>query len=421
MGELCTAIRVGPVRGLKSNVADNILNMEKMVHAGAPDINEARTLLRDLANRQNDSVPRTVDKPLVLYGAGNLGVMAREYFDRLSIPFLYVVDKDPIRYAGSRSWNNVQVMRPDDVPKEDRGRCLLAVCIATQPYRSISAPLHSQGWRDVVPFYDIAEAYKDRHPLSNGWFAGLLDDEDMEGVHYALANWADDISRAHHLQFIAWHKLREEWMFTSAPVTTGDRFFIPQVQATFSDHEVFVDCGAHHGEVSLRFMDSVHRKFTMVYAIEPDTCNSSVLRSNLCGNKEAAQEKIQIIECALGKQTMDAPFFHSLDYSSQISSLSKDKAQVRTLDGMDIPATFIKYHLEGWEYDALLGSVNTLNRYRPIIAVTTYHNRDGLWKIPAYLMRQLREYVFLLRLHSWVGTGCVLYAIPCERSISSNG
>jgi FkbM family methyltransferase len=372
-------------------------------------------LLRKIADQEVIYTSRKVDKPLILYGAGNLGEMAKAFFNRLGIPFLYVVDKNPDRFAGSIMWNGITILKPENVPQEHRTGCLLAICIATLSYTNISDPLIQQGWLDVVPFYDIAEAYKDRHPLGNGWFTGYLDGNDMEGIEYAFTHWADDVSRAHHLQFIAWHRLRKDLTFNDAPINTNDRFFIPQIVHSLNEHEVFVDGGAHHGEVSLRFLDVVHHKFKKVHAIEPDKYNIKTLRSMLCNGNASTLQNIQIIESALGKISCKLPFFHGLDYASQFSSLSQESVPVQTLDEMGIPATFIKYHLEGWEYDALLGSMHTLNKYRPLLAVTTYHHRDGLWRIPGLLMKKLQDYVFLLRLHSWMGTGSVLYAIPRER------
>jgi hypothetical protein len=50
-----------------------------------------------------------------------------------------------------------------------------------------------------------------------------------------------------------------------------------------------------------------------------------------------------------------------------------------------------------------------------VIAATVYHNDDGIWKTPLWMMHSLEDYRFLFRVHSWCGTGAVLYAIPAER------
>lgn len=381
-----------------------------------PGTIEARSLFHDIANHDHVCTIRKADKPLVLYGAGNLGKMAKAYFDRLKIPFLYVVDTNAEQHRGSTTWKGISVVTPQDVPKDDYAKCLLIICIATVSYTEVTAPLAKQGWQDIVPFYDVTEAYIDRCPLSNGWFTGPLDDEDMAGIEYVLDHWADDISRAHHLQFMAWHELRWELIFDGAPVTTGDRFFIPEVVSLLHEKEIFLDGGAHHGEVSLRFMNIMNNQFSRVCTIEPDRNNVKVLRAKFSGVHVLAPKTIEVFECALGKKAGSAKFFHSLDYASQFSSMTEEVASVCTLDELDIPATFIKMHLEGWEYEALQGGMRMLKKYRPILAITTYHKRNGLWQLPVLLMKNLGEYVFVFRLHSWMGTGGVLYAIPRERA-----
>jgi hypothetical protein len=63
----------------------------------------------------------------------------------------------------------------------------------------------------------------------------------------------------------------------------------------------------------------------------------------------------------------------------------------------------------------LKGARQTLLTSRPIVAVTVYHNADGMWRTPLWLMQTLPDYRFLFRSHSWCGTGAVVYAIPKER------
>ena len=61
------------------------------------------------------------------------------------------------------------------------------------------------------------------------------------------------------------------------------------------------------------------------------------------------------------------------------------------------------------------GARQTLIDCRPIVAATVYHNDDGIWRTALWLMETLPRYRFLFRLHSWCGTGAVIYAIPHER------
>lgn len=380
-----------------------------------PNRAESLRILQEFANQEAVFTARKVDKPLVLYGAGDLGKMAKKFFDKLGIQILSVVDANPEQHIGNQNWAGITIMKPDDVSQNILDNCLLAICISKISFKSVTLPLIQQGWRDIVPFYDITEAYTDSHPLSNGWYSGFLNKEDIKGIEFVLKHLNDDISRAHHLQFIAWHLLRKELVFNEASVSTDDRFFISQITSTLHDREVFLDGGAYIGKVSQYFMNEVHNKFLNVFTIEPDKYNVNELHRMKC-SKEL--KNIKIIECALGQKSEKKLFFHGLDYASQLSRLSNEFVNVRTIDDLNIPVTFIKLHLEGWEYEAVQGSLLTFKKYRPLLTTTIYHNRKGLWKISLFLMKNLEDYVFFIRLHSWLGTGCVLYAIPRERFLN---
>lgn len=386
------------------------MNYEK-----APDRKTARQLLRMITKKPVSFTVRKVDKQLILYGASNFGKLAKKYLEGLGIPFLCVVDKNPELHRRDPFWAGVDILGAQDVPLYTRESALLAICVALEPFSQVSEPLRAQGWRDVAPFYDISEAYRDRHPLSNGWHSGTLSDDDIYGIESALYRWEDDISRAHHLQFIAWRSLREEWFFNNAPVTTHDRYFIPQVLCALHDSEVFVDIGAHHGEVITRFMDAMKNRFKEIFAIEPDKENLTVLRSGIEKYTSVQKGKIHLLECALGSTSNPMRFCYGLDYASQFSELGQTDVSTEMLDDLSISATFIKIHIEGWERCVISGGLETITTNRPILAVTAYHNRDGLWTLPVQVMTCLDNYVYWFRLHSWLGTGAVIYAIPKER------
>lgn len=271
-----------------------------------------------------------------------------------------------------------------------------------------------------MPFYDIAEAYRDRHPLSNGWFTGALDEAELQRIERVLSLWADDTSRAHHLQFIAWHALREDLLFDDAPVTLHDRYFIPAVQAILHDREAFLDVGAHHGEVVGRFAEIAGNQFRTIWAIEPDPENFLRLRHRIeTLNDAGAGGTIHAFSMTVGAQQASRPFIDGLGYASQLCEYGQRMASVVTIDHLGLAPTFIKLHLEGAELDALRGATGTIRSCRPIIAATSYHNRLGLWELPQWLADHLPDYTFLLRLHSWCGTGSVIYCLPKDRHINS--
>lgn len=381
-----------------------------------PGPTQARKILTDLAAQDCRAGPRKVDRPLALCGAGNLGRMAKEYFDLIGQSIAFVVDANAEQLKEDPCWKGVELYAPDAVSSKARSEVLLALCVVTAPYEDLYHQLASTGWKDVVPFYDIAEAYKDKHPLGNGWFASALSEGDIDNIVDVLAIWGDDISRAHHLQFIAWRCLRQEWSFQDAPVTTGDRFFIPEVMNVLTDNESFADVGAHTGTVVEKFINSVNGKFDRLWAIEPDEKNLADLRVMQARQPANIQKKIDILPKVVDSDTGKKYFYQGLGYASQLSNLGQGEMVVVTIDSLSMTPSIIKLHLEGAELDVLKGSLNTIVDNRPIVMATTYHNQLGFWETPKWLMGNLVDYVFYMRIHSWFGTGAVVYCIPKERA-----
>ncbi len=302
------------------------------------------------------------------------------------------------------------VYRPDEVNERDRHELMLAISVATSPYVPLERSLRQAGFQHIAPFYDWAENFRGRHPLSNGWFAPPFSPEDEENTRKVLATWGDDLSRAHHLQFLAWRRLREEWTFDPARVQGGNRFFIPEVTRSLGRHEVLLDAGAHHGSVARAFMERTGNAFRQIVAVEPDPANRAVLAAAL-PNRAC----IDLLDCALGEHPGEAQFHDGLDYASQIAPTGRRTVTVRPVDTLGVAPTLFKLHLEGHEFPALKGARNTLLAHRPIVAATVYHNADGIWRTALWLMQTMPRYRFLFRTHSWCGTGAVIYAIPTER------
>jgi FkbM family methyltransferase len=331
------------------------------------------------------------DHPVSVYGRGNLGKVAELFLRVVGQPTLQVFDQHSdfgqIRRAGQ-----------------------VAVAIVTSPYVPIAAALHGYVAGRVMPFYDLAYAFSGQHPLAdNGWCADPFTDDDLTSIQSVWRRWDDNVSRAHHLQFIAWRRAREEWTFDGAPVSNNDRYFIPEVVSVLHDRETFLDAGAHEGETSVRFASVVGDRFNRIVMAEPDEHGQRFV------SLLTKQERRQALPYALGARDGAAMFWGGFGYASRLSSRGDVAVKVRTIDTIDVAPTFIKLHLEGGELNALRGARQTLTRCRPVIAAAVYHNVDGLWWTAEWLMSHLEDYRFLFRNHCWCGAGAVVYAIPNVR------
>ena len=348
-----------------------------------------------------------VSKPLVIYGAGNLGKIAKRYFDDLNIEYVYIVD-DFYRdtYGNDSFWKYNVIHKLSDLSDIERENCLFVVCITTHSFNDIRNSLMKQGCKNVIAFYHLIGLLDKDYPLNNGWFYKEPNETFFNKVYYNL----DDIpSKISYYAFHNWRVKQEEISYLAK---CDNRFFIPEILKILTDKETFVDAGAYDGQVTLKFLEKVNNYFEKIYMFEPDDFNIEKLRKNiyLLNNKN-----IFVLNNALGDKNKNIGFLHNYDYFSKIDESSNDLISMNTLDNYDIKPTIIKYHLEGYELKAIQGSMNTIRKYRPIVMVTTYHTKDGLYDLPIYLIDNLIDYSFIWRNHNYQGQGSVMYCIPNER------
>jgi FkbM family methyltransferase len=382
-----------------------------------PGRERARGLVEEIAAGRFARPERHPDMPIALYGAGNLGRMAREFLRAVWLDCDFVIDRNAAALRERPEWQGATLHAPEEVPEEFKQSHRLLVTVATSPYVPLERQLRDAGFEHVTPFYDFAEDFRHIHPLSNGWYAAPFTELDLRMIAVVLEALGDDLSRAHYLQFLAWRRLRQEWVFDGAQISLADRFFIPEVMDGLGEEAAFLDAGAYHGEVSLAFDDRTLGRWSSITAIEPDAASRAILADAFAARWPADQSpRPTVLANALGAARMTAAFHDGLGYASQLSLTGGRQVDVVPIDALGLEPDFIKLHLEGAELDALKGARQTLLSARPIIAATIYHNDDGIWRTPLWLAETLPGYRLLFRLHSWCGTGAVLYAIPEERA-----
>lgn len=380
-----------------------------MNHATLPDRPAANRLLDELFAQPTAVPPPPAADGLVLYGAGKLGRLALGLLQQLGIRVPFIVDRNA---ASVGELLGVPVIAPDAVPAEERRRTI-GICVVTAPYEPLHASLQAAGWRDIHPVYDLLQPHAERTTMENGWFLPRPGPADMAILRTVMDAWNDDISRAAHLQFLAWRYARRECSFSAAPVHTDDRYFIPEVLATLGPEESFLDAGAYDGSVSEAFMAIVHGRFQQLTLIEGDPDNLAIARQRLAATPSS--ERLTFHGCALDQHAASRRFVAGQDLGSRLHGSRGTPVETRRIDDLALPVTFAKFHLEGQELPVLRGALHTLQTQRPLLAITVYHNADGAWRTAAFLRETLPGYRLLLRLHGWCGTAAVIYGIPEER------
>ena len=183
------------------------------------------------------------------------------------------------------------------------------------------------------------------------------------------------------------------------------------------DNEVFIDAGCYDGMTSLQFVNWIKQSGKNKYkiiAFEPSKLMAEKCKENFSDNDIKDYE---LIEKACYSKRSLVPFVN--DYASaiyggsQVSEESNTMIATDTIDGIlnGEMATFIKMDIEGSELEALIGAKKTIQKYRPRLAISLYHQYKDIIEIPAYIISLVPDYQLFIRHYSSDIWETVLYAI----------
>ena len=163
--------------------------------------------------------------------------------------------------------------------------------------------------------------------------------------------------------------------------------------------DTVVDCGAHVG-VFTRY--ALSRGAGRVVSIEPEPGNIAMLEANLAS--EIASGRVILVKAGVWDQKTYLALSHSETNSAADSfvrtvpaSFKEEGLPVLPLDdivqqlGLD-RVDFIKMDIEGAERRALEGAWRTIGRFRPRMAICSYHMRDDPDVIPAVVQSAVPSY-----------------------------
>lgn len=158
-----------------------------------------------------------------------------------------------------------------------------------------------------------------------------------------------------------------------------------------------IDCGAYKGDSANDIIDSLHPDH--IIALEPDY-KTFLKLSSYCDT--ISHVKIVPINCAVGSSESAVEFSSSGSRGSGIEGNNKRSktsiVNVTTVDNLNIEnVDLIKYDVEGDEYDAINGSQNTIQKYRPALSISVYHRSEDIFKIPLMINDICPDYSFYLR------------------------
>lgn len=296
---------------------------------------------------------------------------------------------------------------------------------------------HSFHGKVVLSYSDIKEKYKADDIIVLLSFASSLDNviDNIKRIDDEVELYAPDVPVFGDEIFDLKYYLENEEKFDKARKILSDsesrRIFDNIIRykltgkisylfdAQSSEEEMFsilgaksfrtiADLGAYTGD-TIRKIEHYSPDLSCAYALEPDEKNFKKL---LLYAKDKENTQIKIIPINKGAWSCEkAAYFDASgnrnagvadNASSFTATGSKRKIKEIRLDSLDSvlnnnPVDYIKYDVEGSEKEALLGSVNTIQKYSPSLLVSAYHRSGDLADLPLMIRELNPEYRIYLR------------------------
>lgn len=355
---------------------------------------------------------------IAIYGAGYAGlVLAEQLISHGIAPLCFIdqsVEKQGNQYFGTpvKSLNDAVV---EDIT------VIVSILDKKNMFEEIVHTLKKSGCSHILHILDL----RNEVDLFRNVPLMIAPDLDLlwqrrSALYRTYIRLTDEESR--HVFCAVIHSLWSGSDFTAPTHHIKEQYFDEAIISPIQD-EVFVDCGAHIGEVFSKFIHKT-TNWKHYWAFEADTLNIKKLQQTILSyiSDGEMMEKISIYNIPLsdGKEPVrirnyamaNSVVFPSEHYECSIMTTSLDDY---------FPTeniTYLKVDVEGWEMRVLRGARQTIQRDRPVIAISVYHKIDDLWEIADLLSTYVMEYQFYMRSYMNINE-TILYAVPPERVIES--
>ena len=330
--------------------------------------------------------------PLIVYGAGCIAEFADMYLKKYNIDFDgYAVDEEYL--SEQKEYFGKPLFVFTDYIKRGKCNVLSAVAKLSDKRRE---QLDREENINKVYFIDYMGKFYSEKPLS---------EEQKQLLSWLRSEMRDETSKQHLDAFIH----QKQTFEYGKPISLNAKHFDSDI-LSFSEDEVYVDCGAYNGDTVLGFIEALKRSgistYKKIYAFECDPDSLSKLKANT-----AALGNIEIIPKGLYTKTGTVRFSST---GSELSIVGEGNIdiEITTLDEFigDGDCTFIKANFEG-SSKCFMGGENVIKRCRPKLAVGCYVLEEHLITIPRFIKELVPDYKLYFRNYSPFGGGAVLYAV----------
>lgn len=339
---------------------------------------------------------------IIIYGAGNRGGWLLRLLQKYSINVTALIDK---RADIINNIKGIPVYKPDDNPltNEEKEKVYILISTHYRFHQDIKEHLNELGYKNI-------------NTLQSLWYTG---DNSFDTDISSITDRNDDFLRCAEIfedvkSLEIYYDNLESYIkgrciMTSAAEVNNQYF---PTDITFNKgYSSFVDCGAYIGD-TVEKLYAAKGKIDSLLIFEPDVQNYKAMVEMLTNSNGKFASNIFTYPCGVSSRIEQFKFVGEQGAGSWISEEGIYCIQCVSLDDVLINCkpTFIKMDIEGFEYEALIGSKRIIHEHKPDLSICVYHSIIDLCRIPLLIHSWNLGYRFYLRCHSDNGSEIVMYA-----------
>lgn len=330
------------------------------------------------------------DKKIVLYGMGDGAEKIRAVLDDIGVEVDDIMASD--EFVRGHSFMGIRVKKLSEIEELYGDDFIILVCFGTQ-------------MPDVMErIYAMAEKHELYAPnvpvVGDGLFTLEYAREHYKALKSVYDMLADEQSRKVFENVIR-YKLSGDILLLKQCETPREEMFDLLKIGT---EEIYVDLSAYNGDTLVEFLNETSMQFRKLYAMEPDHKNYEKLKRRLY---MIGSGLLEAYNCGAWDSETTMMFSMRAGRSSKVDSGTVKRGREVKMMSVDHmlqggEATLIKYDVEGSEQQAINGSKQTLQSFKPRLNVALYHRNEDMFAIPLQIASINKRYKLYLRHHAYI-------------------
>lgn len=332
---------------------------------------------------------RSAEKPILLYGMGNGADKILAVFEKLGIEADdFFASDEFVRgqlFHGKRVLTYAQAV-------EKYGDFIILVAFGSH-LPDVIARIRELASRHELYIPDV--------PVAGGELFDLeYCNAHIDELSEAYSLFDDELSRRTFLDIIL-YRLTGKLEYLTGHTVGRDDVYSGILSA--QEYRYAADLGAYNGD-SLSELSRCAARLKHAVALEPD--NRTYRR--LVKFAESQSYKIDAYNAAAWDHNCELTFTAGANRNSTLITSDALKAGAKSvrvealaLDSLGLSeCDYIKYDVEGAEYEALIGSRETIARCHPELLVSLYHRSEDIFKLPLMVWEMGYRRLYIRRYES---------------------